>query len=188
MPNWLRMVLAIAAAQFLPDGHVPLLSKLMEHFPFVAAGMWFGAGRIRKVESMPGWAAVAGFLLILVPQMLAFFILPTPPWASVVLGTTGTAMLFLLSRAALQTRLHTVFSWLGQASLCIFILAPYVQGIVRLALVRLVHTTAYLPQVILTCAVILGVCGLLWHQQRRLHIQWLFHWPEKTEAKVQRSS
>jgi hypothetical protein len=67
--------------------------------------------------------------------------------------------------------------WVGRASLAVFLLSAFAQGATRELLLRVFHTHEFWSQLLLPtlCATLLP--AIVWYQQDRWHIGWLFRWP-----------
>jgi fucose 4-O-acetylase-like acetyltransferase len=183
LPSWLRLAIALVAAALMPLFGPSILYITVREFCFLAAGMLIGR-MIFRLADLPVWAAAAGAILFFTFQfavtiddgMNAQFG-GRDQWLAVVLGFTGTAGLILLSRTIDGTRLGDVWAWIGRASLAIYLLSAYPQGAFRELLLRLLHTHALLPQLIVPSLAATILPAIVWHQKERWHLGWLFHWP-----------
>ncbi len=183
MPPWLRFVLAAAAAALMPTRGYEVFYKSLWFFSFVAAGMLVGRS-IFMLNRLPRWSAALGAVLVLGIQAAAVnhfeyaisFGAPTA-YLAVLLGLTGTAGLFLIARTIEHTRFGNAWAWIGEASLAIFLIAQFAQGATRELLSRVAHTNEFWLQLILPTLVSTLLPAVLWHQQKRWHLGWLFRWP-----------
>ena len=183
MPAWLRFALAAVAAALMPTVGFETIYKTVWFFSFLAAGMLVGRS-IFKLGNLSRWVAALGAVAIFVLQAAAImhygeavsFGSPSA-WLAVVLGITGTAGLFLIARTIENTRFGDAWAWIGRASLGIFLMAQFAQGATREVLLRLVHTHEFWLQLILPTIVSLLLPAIVWHQQQRWRIGWLFRWP-----------
>ena len=178
VPNWARMALALAACYLVPTSHTIVLYQPFLFFPFMVAGIWRGSSRMSRIENLPRLTAWAGFASLFIVQLaMICFTHETTRWDKFPIGLAGIAMLMLLSTALNGTSCESVLMWLGEGSLAVFLLAPFIQGATRELAHRLLHTTAPLPQLLLPTLLASTIPALLWHRQQQLHIGWLFHWP-----------
>jgi fucose 4-O-acetylase-like acetyltransferase len=186
LPHWAQMALALAGCYFMPVSPVIVLYRPFLFFPFVVAGMWVGGRRMSLVENLPRKTAWLAFGVLIAVQLAAIaYGGEVNRWTITPLGLTGTVMLIFLSRGLTGTVWDKLFRWLGEGSLAIFLIAPFCQGFGRELVLRLSHSTAPLPQLLVPMVVALSIPALLWHYQDRLHIGWFFHWPERSKATVQ---
>jgi fucose 4-O-acetylase-like acetyltransferase len=180
LPNWARMALALAACYLVPTSHTIVLSAPFQFFPFMVAGMWVGGTRMSRIEKLPRLATWAAFALLFAVQFAIIWLTgETTRWDKFPIGLTGIAMFMLLSAALNGTSCGSVLTWFGEGSLAVFLLAPFIQGASREVILRLLHTTAPLPQLLLPTLLASTIPALLWHKQQQLHIGWLFHWPQR---------
>ena len=183
MPVWLRFALAAVAAALMPTVGFETIYKAVWFFSFLAAGMFVGRS-IFKLGNLSRWTAVLGAVAIFALQAVAIlhysyaasFGSPSA-WLAVLLGITGSAGLFLIARTIENTRFGDAWAWIGRASLGIFLMAQFAQGATREVLLRLVHTHEFWLQLILPTIVSLLLPAIVWHQQQRWRIGWLFRWP-----------
>lgn len=183
VPSWWRLAIALVAAALVPVYGPSILYKSVQEFCFLAAGMVVGQS-ILRLSNLPVWAAVVGSMLLFCFQFAVVFsdgeqaqFGGRDQWLAIVLGLTGTAGLLLLARAIDGTRLGDAWAWVGKASLGIFLLSAYPQGATRELLLRLLHTHAILPQLIVPTVFATVLPAIVWHQKERWHLEWLFRWP-----------
>lgn len=183
IPAWLRFAVAATAAALMPTYGYEVFYKTVWFFSFLAAGMLVGRS-IFKLNQLPRWSAALGAILVFGFQAAAIahftnaasFGSPAA-YLAVLLGLTGTAGLFLIARTIEHTRFGDVWAWIGEASLAIFLMAQFGQGATRELLLRLGHTHEFWLQLILPTVVSMLFPAIIWHQQKRWHIGWLFRWP-----------
>ncbi len=183
LPAWLRLAIALVVAALMPNFGPTILYKTLQDFCFLAAGMLIGRMIFRLAE-LPVWAAAAGAILFFVLQFALIIddgqnaqFGGREQWLAVVLGFTGTAGLILLARTIDGTRLGDACAWIGRASLAIYLLSAYPQGVFRELLLHVLHTHALLPQLIVPSIAAAILPAILWHRRERWHLGWLFHWP-----------
>jgi len=183
LPAWLRLALAVVAAMLMPNRGYEVFYKTVWHFSFLAAGMLVGRS-IFKLSAIPRSIALIAAAAVFAIQFavvrhfggfIEFGIYPQR--AAVILGLTGTAGLLLLARTIDNTPLGAAWAWIGQASLGIFLLAQFPQGATRQFLLSVCHTNEFWLQLILPTIVCTLVPAIIWHQQKRWRIAWLFRWP-----------
>ena len=183
LPHWLQMGLAVALCVLIPTSGFVLAWKPFEFLPFLVAGMWIGGRRVHLLDRLAGWQAWAGFAVLATIQLGAIALFgPATPRTMTALGLWGTAMLALLCTGIGTGLLGKALAWCGEASLGIYLMAPYGQGVGRELLLRLAHTTAVWPQILLPTLVATLVPGLIWHARKRLRIAWLFSLPAMQQA------
>jgi peptidoglycan/LPS O-acetylase OafA/YrhL len=98
-------------------------------------------------------------------------------WTYFALGLTGTAALFLLAALLDNHRLGDGLAWVGRASLAIFLLSAFAQGATREILLRLFHTQEFWLQLLLPTLFATLLPVIVWYQQDRWRVSWLFRWP-----------
>jgi hypothetical protein len=98
-------------------------------------------------------------------------------WTYIGLGLTGTAALLLLARVLENHRIGEALVWVGRASLAIFLLSAFAQGATRVVLSSLFHTNNVWLHLLLPTAFATLLPAIVWYQQDRWRLGWLFHWP-----------
>jgi fucose 4-O-acetylase-like acetyltransferase len=176
LPNWLRFLLS-ALAGVAPIYGTFITDRVLREFCFVAAGMWVG-NHIFWLERVSKRAAVIGFMLLTALQFEAIhFYGYAGRWNYILLGLTGTAGLFLLARALENQPIGEALVWVGRASLAIFLLSAFAQGATRVVLSGLFYTNNLWLQLLLPTAFATVLPAIVWYQQDRWRLGWLFHWP-----------
>lgn len=161
----------------IPLSGPPLTNQSLREFCFLAAGMWVGT-RIYRLEQMHR-ATVALWLLVLAGiQLAAIYFYGSPVvWTYLALGLTGTALLFLSAKLLDNHKIGDGLAWIGRGSLAVFLISPFVQGATREILSRVFHTHEIWLQLLLATALATLLPSIIWHQQDRWRVRWLFHWP-----------
>jgi fucose 4-O-acetylase-like acetyltransferase len=176
LPNWLRFLLAVAAG-VSPIYGWDITDRVLREFCFVAAGMWVGnqifmLERLEKKKAALGLVLLGGFQVVTI-----YFYGYVGRWNYILMGLTGTAALFLLARLLENHRMGDAMVWLGRASLAIFLLSAFAQGATRVVLSNVFHTNNLWLQLLLPTAFAAVLPAIVWYQQDRWRIGWLFHWP-----------
>jgi fucose 4-O-acetylase-like acetyltransferase len=175
LPNWLRFMLAVVAG-ISPTYGSYIMNRVQWDFCFVAAGMWVG-NQIFRLERVPKWMAAIGFVLMAAFQFAATYFYGYPNrWTYIGLGLTGTAALLLLARVLENHRVGDVLIWVGRASLAIFLLSAFAQGATRVVLSSLFHTNSLWLQLLVPTVFATVLPAIVWYQQDRWRLGWLFHW------------
>jgi fucose 4-O-acetylase-like acetyltransferase len=176
VPAWLRFI-AAALIGMTPAYGPPLTNQVLRDFCFVAAGMWVGA-HIYRLERLRAITAALGFVALATLQVVMIYRFGFPTrWTYIELGLTGTAGLFLLARLLDKHSLGNGLAWVGRASLAVFLLSAYAQGATREILWRVFHTKELWLQLFLPTLFATLLPAIVWHQQDRWRLQWLFQWP-----------
>jgi fucose 4-O-acetylase-like acetyltransferase len=178
IPAWLRFIAAVLVA-LLPAFGPPAVDKVLHEFCFMAAGMWVGTG-IFRLERMQIVITAVGFILFTAFQVTMIHLYGPPAlwlWIYIVLGLTGTAGLFLLAKLLDKHRFGNWLAWIGRASLAVFLLSAFAQGATREVLVRVFHTQEFWLQLLLPTFFAALLPAIVWHQQDRWRLGWLFRWP-----------
>jgi fucose 4-O-acetylase-like acetyltransferase len=178
VPAWLRFIAAVAVA-LLPSFGTPAVDKVLHEFCFVAAGMWVGK-KIYDLDRMRTWTAAVGVVLLAAFQT-AMILYYGPPalwhWTFILLGLTGTAGLFLMAKISDANWLGDGLGWIGRASLAVFLLSAFAQGATREALLTVFHTREFWIQLLLPTLFGTLLPVIVWYQQDRWRVGWLFRWP-----------
>jgi fucose 4-O-acetylase-like acetyltransferase len=177
-PAWLRF-LAGAVVGMTPAFGPPVINDVLREFCFLAAGMWVGT-RIYRLERMSAEAAAAGFVLLAMFQAMAVYLygaLVLGRWLYIIFGLTGTAGLFLLAKLLDKHRFGDGLAWVGRASLAVFLLSAFAQGATREILLRVFHTREFWLQLLLPTLFAAILPAIVWYQQDRWRVSWLFQWP-----------
>jgi hypothetical protein len=69
------------------------------------------------------------------------------------------------------------FAWIGRASLAVFLLSAFAQGAAREVLLRVFHTREFWLQLLVPTFFAALLPAIVWHQQDRWRLGWLFRWP-----------
>jgi fucose 4-O-acetylase-like acetyltransferase len=177
LPGWLRVLLAVAAGVLTPSGVV--FGTVAHEFCFMAAGMWVGS-RIHVLDRIH--AGMAALILLALAAFQAAMILhfgEAKFWDYILLGLSGTAGLCMLARLIDLTKLGDGFAWVGRASLGVFLVGAFVQGTAREILLRVFHTREFWLHLFVPAIASTIVPAIIWYQQDRLRVGWLFHWPSR---------
>jgi fucose 4-O-acetylase-like acetyltransferase len=178
MPAWLRFLLAALVGVAAPFG-LPGISEVLREFCFLAAGMWVGQ-RIYRLEDMPLTTAAVGFVALAAFQVAMVFVCGVSllgRWFYIEAGLTGTAGLFLLAKLLDKHRLGDSLAWIGRASLAVFLLSAFAQGATREVLLRVFHTREFWLQLLLPTLFATLLPIIVWYNQDRWRVGWLFRWP-----------
>jgi fucose 4-O-acetylase-like acetyltransferase len=178
VPAWLRFLAAVLAG-LLPVHALPFVNQILHEFCFLAAGMWVGT-RIYRLERMGAAQAASGFVVLVAFQTAMIYVFGGKAlwqWTYIVLGMTGTAGLFLLAKLMDKRQIGDGIAWIGRASLAVFLLSAFAQGATREVLLRVFHTREFWLQLLLPTLLATLLPAIVWHQQDRWRIGWLFRWP-----------
>ncbi len=178
LPAWLRLLVAVLAA-LIPAFGPQSINQVLHEFCFLAAGMWVGT-RIYRMERMRTGMATLGFVLLAAFQTAMVYIYGESVlwrWIYIVLGLTGTVGLFLLAKLLDKHRFGDGLAWVGRASLAVFLLSAFAQGVTREVLLRVFHTQEFWLQLLLPTFFATLLPAIVWHQQDRWRVGWLFRWP-----------
>ncbi len=177
MPAWLRF-LAATPLGFIPGFGSQTLSLFLREFCFVAAGMCVGI-RIYQLERLRTLLALGVLVIIAALQVVTVYLYGPAvlwQWPYVVLGLTGTVGLFFLAKLLNNSPSGELLAWVGRASLAIFLISPLAQGGTRLLLLAVFHTQEFWLQLLLPTFFAVLLPAIIWHQQDRWGIGWLFRW------------
>jgi len=177
-PAWSRFLAAALVGMILVFGP-PIINDVLREFCFLAAGMWVGT-RIYRLEKMGAGMAATGFVLLAMFQAAAVYLygaLVLGRWMYIVFGLTGTAGLFLLAKLLDKHRIGDGLAWIGRASLAVFLLSAFAQGATREILLRVFHTRELWLQLLLPTFFATILPAIVWYQQDRWRVGWLFQWP-----------
>jgi fucose 4-O-acetylase-like acetyltransferase len=178
VPAWLRFLLAVLAGLLPPHG-LFFVNQVLHEFCFLAAGMWVGT-HICRLEQMRAAPAALGFVLLAAFQTAMIYVFGYAAlwqWIYIVLGLTGTAGLFLLAKLLDKNKAGSGIAWVGRASLAVFLLSAFAQGATREILLRVFHTREFWLQLLLPTLFATILPAIVWYQQDRWRIGWLFRWP-----------
>jgi fucose 4-O-acetylase-like acetyltransferase len=177
VPMPLLLVLSALISLYWPVTGLVFVDRGLNHLPFLVVGMWVGRS-FEQVERVPAaLAALGAAVLFVVILLLTKSHLVFSPYLFIPLGLLGTLMLLLVSRVLARTPTARLLAWAGSGSIGIFLLSAYFQGIGRETLVRVFHTTAPYPQLILPSLLALLVPAWIYQNRVRLHMGWMFVWP-----------
>ena len=179
LPAWLRFLAAVLAALIPRFGAVESVNQVLHEFCFLAAGTWVGT-RIYSLERMRVATAALSFGLLAVFQVAMILVYGPDAlgrWIYIVLGLTGTAALFMLAKLLDKNLLGNGVAWVGRASLAVFLLSSFGQGATREVLLRVFHTQEFWLQLLLPTLFATLLPAIVWYQQDRWHLGWLFRWP-----------
>ncbi len=177
-PAWLRFLGAVLLGMIPPFGPQGV-NEVLREFCFLAAGMWVGT-RIFQVERIRLSTAALGFSALAAFQAAVVYFFGAAVlgrWTYIELGLTGTIALFLLARLLDTHRVGDGLAWLGRASLAVFLLSAFAQGATREVLLRVFDTREFWLQLLLPTLFATVLPAIVWYQQDRWHVSWLFQWP-----------
>lgn len=178
VPAWLRFLVAVLAG-LLPLGGPSFVRQILHEICFLAAGMWVGT-RIFRLERMRATPAALGFVVLAAFQTAMVNVLGSSAlwqWTYILLGLTGTAGLFLVAKLLDKHHIGNGIAWIGRASLAVFLLSAFAQGVMREVLLRVFHTREFWLQLLLPTLFATLLPAIIWHQQDRWRVGWLFRWP-----------
>jgi fucose 4-O-acetylase-like acetyltransferase len=176
IPIPVLFVLSLAASYFWRSVNVAFLDRGITEFPFLVAGMWVGP-RFAVIERVPVWASL---VLAVGLGVGIYYLTPSElypvDWRYVPVGLLGTLMLMLVGNTMGQGWLGRGFAWIGVASLGVFLLSGYGQGLGRQLLLA-AHIRNNAAQLLFPT--LMATLPAAWVYQRRawLHVDWLFVWP-----------
>jgi fucose 4-O-acetylase-like acetyltransferase len=175
-PAWLRLLAGVIAGMLIPSG-MPVVGMIAREFCFLAVGMWIGIGTysILRTSALTSAAVFIGLAAFQAAMIWRFG--AANRWNYVLLGLTGTAGVFFLSRLIEQWKLGDLFCWLGRGSLGVFLMGAFVQGATREFLFRALHTREFWLQLLVPTVTSTIIPAFVWYQQDRLRLGWLFSWP-----------
>ncbi|PYX90829.1 MAG: hypothetical protein DMG68_00410, partial [Acidobacteria bacterium] len=148
-------------------------------FCFLAGGMWVGH-RIYALEQIRLSTAAAGFIVLAALQAIGVYIFGVSVlgrWMYIEAGLTGVASVFLLAKLLDKHWIGDGLAWVGRASLAVFLLSAFAQGATREVLLRVSHTPEFWSQLLLPTIFATLLPAIIWYQQDRWRIGWLFRWP-----------
>jgi fucose 4-O-acetylase-like acetyltransferase len=188
VPAWSRFlggVLLGMIPAFGPQG----VAEVFREFCFLAGGMWVGT-RIFRTERIRRSTAALGFVLIAALQAAAVHFYGAAVlgrWTYIELGLTGTTGVFLLAKLLDTHRLGDGLAWLGRASLAVFLLSAFAHGATREVLLRVFHTREFWVQLLLPTLFAAVLPAIVWYQQDRWRVSWLFQWPFRRDGVQKRN-
>ena len=177
-PAWLRFLAAVLVGMIPPFGPQGI-NEVLREFCFLAAGMWVGT-RIYGLERMRVSTAALGFVALAAFQVAVVYFYGAAVlgrWTYIAVGLTGTAGLFLLAKLLNNHRFGDALAWVGRASLAVFLLSAFAQGATREVLLRVFHTREFWLQLLLPTLFATLLPVIVWYQQDRWRLSWLFQWP-----------
>ena len=179
LPIWLRLLLAVPLSYFWPNtGHHGIDGIFWEYI-FVVTGQLVGS-RINRIEKLNKGIAAFGCLAlfaVIAAATLHYGRSGLPAFLFIPLGLAGTAGLILFAVSIPVPSVATSIAWFGEASIGIYVLSEYFQGTTRQILFQVFHTTAIPPHVILQTLSATLFPALMYHNRKRLHIEWFFKRP-----------
>jgi fucose 4-O-acetylase-like acetyltransferase len=178
VPAWLRFLVAALVGTTVPLA-IPGVSEVLHEFCFLAAGMWAGH-RIYGLEQIRLSTAAVGFVVLAALQAVVVYIFEASVpgrWIYIEAGLTGVAGLFLLARLLDKHWIGDGLARVGRASLAVFLLSAFAQGATREVLLRVFPPHEFWLQLLLPTLIATLLPAIVWYQQDRWHIGWLFRWP-----------
>jgi len=135
------------------------IHNVLYHFPFMVIGL-FGSVHLIKIDSFfRRWGAIC-FIPLLLIQLAATILISNVSWpVKLWLGVSGTAGIASLASCVFSTILFPIFCRIGYASLGVFLMHPYFQGISRALLHHLpgMHAPILLVLLETLCGIIIPV-------------------------------
>ena len=159
---------------------IPGVSEVLHEFCFLAAGMWVGQ-RVYRLEQIRLPAATVGFVILAALQTTVVYIFGVSVlgrWLYIEAGLTGVAGLFLLAKLLDGYWIGNGLAWVGRASLGVFLLSAFGQGATSRGFGKGVsHTRVPWSQLLLPTLFATLLPVIVWYQQDRWRVGWLFRWP-----------
>jgi len=184
LPAWQRLLGAVAVCMVAPHTGWTLIDRPVSEISFLAAGMWTSV-RLKRLNAVQPGAALLGAAALFALQAVEVWRAAPIPTAieMIFFGLQGTLALALFCRALVAApTLGVPMLLAGQASLAVYVMSSYWQGLGRLLLSSM-HCIALWPQLLLPTAFAVAAPALLWHLQRRVPaIGWLFQIPRRKTA------
>jgi hypothetical protein len=174
----LRFFVAALVGMTVPLA-IPGVSEVLHEFCFLAAGMWV-SHHIYGLEQIRWSTAAAGFGILAALEVLLVYLFGVSAlgrWMYIEAGLIGVAGLFLLAKLLDRHCIGNGLAWVGRASLAVFLLSAFAQGATRVVLLRVFHTHEFWSQLLLPTLFATLLPTIVWYQQDRWHMQWLFRWP-----------
>jgi len=176
IPMPLLFLITIVVSYIWPVTGLEFVDRGFKHLPFLVAGMWVGRN-YEQIERIPKLAAAAAALVIaLVIGFATHGPLGAPDSLFILLGLLGTLMLLLVARCLDHSLPARQLAWIGVASLGIFLVSPYPQGLGRQILLAF-HIVNPWMQVLFPTLLTTVIAAILYQKRVKLHIAWLFAWP-----------
>ena len=182
IPNTLVFALSVMVSVLLSPINLGTLSSLVHFMPFMALGAAIGRQNLialfnsRWSSALLGAAALAALFLFvsLYPDREQLAAHNTKaPILSFLCGVIGSFAAIMLAKSCGTLRLERVLSVVGAASLVVFLLHPYFQGVSRVLVFKTLGTTSWAQLVIPTFIAVAGPT-LVWILAKRLGCGWLF--------------
>ncbi len=182
LPLWACFVLSAPLSMFWPGlPHHHGINGIFWDYVFLVVGQMVGS-RIELLERIPKWAAALISLALFAALgaiSLAAGPQGTPHTVAIPLGLAGTAGLFLLAFSLPWQWMANSIAWVGEASLGIYLISPYAQGFIRLILLRGLHVTAPLPEILIQTVFITAVTAWIYHSRKFLHMEAFYRLPSR---------
>ncbi|MGE0658975.1 MAG: acyltransferase family protein [Reyranellaceae bacterium] len=176
----LAIALALAALPLFGGWQVP---HYFQRFAVFLVLGFAAVDLVRRTEARSSTVALAAAGVTLLAAILP----ATPPsslagtglrlW-DLMSGCLGVAGLLAVAAALSRTALMSVLSWLGNASLAIFLMHPLASGAARIATLKLLPHDGFLQVGIVTFAGI-ALPALAYAVALRLGMNWLFAFPRR---------
>ena len=185
VPLPLLLLLSLVGRAYYQSIPVNFVASGLYFLPFVLLGA-IVAGRIHLAEAVPRVIAVLTVVLL----ASAVWFGTGLPWhwsygGGLVLAAAGIVMLVMAARLVEANAFGRWLAWCGEASLGIFLLAPYPQVAVRTLLLKL-HVTAASVQLLVPSIAAALVGAWIYHNRDRLHVRWFFEFPGSQRASALR--
>ena len=182
VPLPLLLIVSLVVRQYCLALPINFAAAGLFFLPMVVLGAIVGM-RVKYVEHVAKpVAALAALLLAWATWLASGRFWQLNYFGSLGLALAGTLMLLLLARSLDETWMGRWLAWCGEASLGIFLLAPYAQVAMRTLLLRL-HASGSAIQLALPslAAVLFG--AWVYHSRDRLHVPFLFQFPRATDSR-----
>jgi fucose 4-O-acetylase-like acetyltransferase len=133
------MLLAVSIISFFVAQYCPneALHNILYYFPFMVIGL-LGSRNLVGIDAFVRRWGVVLLVPVLTIQLVGAIFLPNSLWPlKLILGISGTAGIAFLAPCVSATFLYPILCRIGAASLGVFLLHPYFQGISRTILLKL---------------------------------------------------
>jgi fucose 4-O-acetylase-like acetyltransferase len=173
MPIWVLFLVSLAVSLYLPNSHLGTINSVVDHLPFLLFGAMLQPF-LSRLKSANHWRplllALGAFLFVGIALLLGWTEHKTVWFLCGIAGSLASVFLVQYLGETIELKL---LANLGIASLAIYVLHPYFQGLARELLLRIFGASPVWQLIIPTIIAIVGPY-IVWRVSQHNGLFWLF--------------
>ena len=166
-------MLAISIVFAIATKDIGTFSLVLHYMPFMILGAMFSGYILVNRRDVGARSWILAFLLFSILIVSQVIDLGHLPGAYIVSGVIGSIACVALAQSISGFKINSLLSRIGQASLAIFLLHPYFQGLARELVLRVMGVEPF-PQLLIPTIVAIFGPLMVWQFAQWVGLSWLF--------------